>query len=150
MIRGLGLRLWARIVAVLTAALAVLTIAAPAHALPTVGNGVCNAGNVCMWQLSGESGSLLDARTCEPDWYCGLRDFSEWWYFNSSLTPDNRTSSIWVRASANPYSKFTQYAGGSGGRFCMQYGWHFTQADLQALGMNDKISAFYTSDFYEC
>ncbi len=48
-------------------AAAFLSVAPLANADPCdIGNGVCDGGNVCMWQHAGETGSRADARTCGP------------------------------------------------------------------------------------
>ena len=122
----------------------------PAHAEPTIGDGSCDPGNACMWRYDNETGSLLDARGCEPDWYCGLNDFSEWWYFNTTLSPDNRTSSIWHRSGDNPWLMAAQYTNGAGNRGCFQRGVHYDQAALASRGVNDNISSMWTSDYNEC
>ena len=140
-----------RIVASLVLALAMLVVSPPAYAAPgEIGNGACNAGNVCMWQYSGQSGSLADARTCEPDWYCGLRDLSEWYYFNTTVSPNDRTSSIWVRSADRPWAMFAQHQQGGGIKICVSQGVHLTQAELNAVSMNDRISSMWTELSTEC
>lgn len=141
---------WLRIVLVLTVAAASVTFASPAYALPTIGNGVCDSGNVCMWQFANFKGSLLDAKGCEPNWYCGLGDFSQWWYFNTTTSPDNRTSSLWHRNGTYPWAMFAQYTYGGGQRTCWPQGVQSDGTFLSAEGMDDKISSMWTSTIDEC
>ncbi len=145
-----GRRTYVRVAATFALSGASLFVAAPASAEPTIGNGSCDPGNACMWQHDNKGGSLLDARGCEPDWYCGLRDFSEWWYFNSNVSPDNRTSSILHRSGNYPWLVVTRYRQGGGTRACFQQGDYIPQTQLASKGLNDNISSMYTSTVNDC
>lgn len=141
---------WFRSGIVTAAVAASLIVVPPAYALPTIGNGVCNAGNVCMWQHTGETGALADAAQCEPDWYCGLQNLAEWWYFNNSISPNDRTSSIWVRSGERPWAMFTKDWNGQGTKRCYPLGSHVTTTQLSGAGLQDEISSMWTEDFTEC
>ena len=129
-----------------------LSAAPPAHAEPTIGNGSCDPGNACMWRYNNETGELLDARGCVPDWYCGLQYFTEWWYYGTTLGPDNRTSSLWHRSGNYPYLIVYQFGNGGGGgdMACFPQGVHINQTTLTSLDLNDKISSMNTSTVNDC
>ena len=138
------------VLAVTTASLCLAHVADADVDAKTIGNGSCDPGNVCMWRDADESGSLADARTCEPNWYCGIRDFSEWYYFNTTISPNDKTSSIWVRSSAQPNAMFAEHKQGGGQVLCLPLGIHFSSAELRAVGIHDEISSMWTDDTSDC
>lgn len=123
----------------------------PANAAnPEIGNGVCNTTNYCAYQLASKGGSVADFRACEPDWYCGIFDLAQWDYFNTNTEIDNRTSEIWNRGTAYPWSVWTQHPGGGGMMICFASGVYANQATLAALDMDNRISSMWTSTTNDC
>lgn len=112
---------------------------------PEIANGVCDYSEYCAYQYGGKGGKDADFNACEPDWFCGVYDLSRWEYWQSATIIDNQTSSIWARGTEYDYALWTENKGGGGNRFCVPSGYYFTEADLNALGMNNRISSMWTS-----
>lgn len=111
---------------------------------------MCNTSEYCAYQFDAKGGLDADFNACEPDWYCGVFNLAGWDYYQTNTYINDRTSSIWNRGSAYPYSIWTQHQGGGGNMICFPSGSYISQATLNALGMNNKISSMWTSPTNDC
>lgn len=147
---GTVVRMKALVRIILTIAIVVpLTSISPSRAWAggAIVDGSCNSNEVCDYRDDG-SGNIADWNSCEPDWYCGIAYFTDWTYWGTSTSPDNRTSAVWNRTDkwANQYQH--PLAGGSA--ICQPAGVYYNKASLNVFGMNDKISSMFTATYAPC
>ncbi|MBA3916259.1 MAG: peptidase inhibitor family I36 protein [Acidobacteriales bacterium] len=114
-------------------------IAATASPGYAIGNGVCSTGEYCYYQNSNYGPSVLDDFSSTPD-------FNTIYYYNTSTTPNDRTSSVWNRSTSQVMYLYQDH-GYSGNKSC--FGLNRSTATLPNstygnLG-NDSASSMLTA-----
>lgn len=84
-----------------------------AHAEPTKGNGSCTSGEYCTYQDLNYGPAIFDTTG-------SINRYSDWWYFNTGYSPNDRTSSVWNRGTS--VLRVYQNTGYSGNVDCFQSG----------------------------
>lgn len=84
-----------------------------ALAAPTIGNGVCGSGDYCTYRDLSYGGSVFDTSG-------SVNRYSDWWYFNTGFSPNDRTSSVWNRGGS--VLRVYQNVGYSGNVDCFNAG----------------------------
>lgn len=111
-----------------------------ASAGTNLSDGICHSTEVCGYRDVDYASNVADFNSCEPDWACGIGNFSLWDYWTANTTTFNdKTSSIWHRLSSK-YARWGMDAFDGNG-ICSYPG-------MQLVNMgsyNDTFSAMWTS-----
>lgn len=136
-----------RLIAALVAIMVLGVVgASPASAGTDIVDGVCDGNEVCMYR-NNWGGYIADPNECEGGYStCGLGRLDTYDYYNTSTSPNDRTSSIWNRLTGSGYGNVRsdqyQHSYLSGNWMVTCGGVQYSQSVLQAVSMHDNISSF--------
>ena len=108
-------------------------------------DGLCHAGESCAHRDTNFGSNIADFDTCEPDWFCGVANFSVWDYNGTSTSPDDRTSSYWNRVTTYTHTVYAQHDFGGGPTHCFTSG--SMASSLSFIGGNDIYSSIFNANY---
>jgi len=126
------------------AAVGLIVIASPmlpvSTALATNVNGSCESGEVCAYRDSGLTNSVFDHSAA-------VSQYSSFNYFNTSVSPAGRTSSIWSRGTSSWRVRVYENINGTGKVACYDPGESSSNLPDSTKGTlgNDSADSHYWS-----
>ncbi len=97
----------------------------PAFAATDVVDGVCHSNEICHFEDNSYGGRVADWNACEPNWSCGIANFTEWEYYGTSTNVNDRVNSLKNRLTAtgsSTWAMVAQHSFGGGTLVCYPKG----------------------------